>query len=148
MRFRATLASLLAVILLSFPSAGSACEIRCDQASQEVSCHAGMKHSSQPNSGSMASMPGMDTRPAADATPDLAMVSGIAQSCVQHVCAPQPALINARSLSLTNGHLSHQALLLSELPPEYVAPRWMIPLRGPPFIHRASPISLRPTLRV
>lgn len=147
MRFRATLASLLAVILLSFSSASSACEIRCDQASQEVSCHAGMKHGPQQGGNSVSSMPGMDAKPDGEAAPVLSIISGTAQSCIQHVCAPQPLLLNAQS-SLKNADLSHQVLFFYTLPPEYVALSGIIPVRGPPPIHRGSPVSLRTTLRI
>lgn len=149
MRFRATLASLLTVILLSFSSDASACEIRCDRASLGVSCHAGMKHSPQQRSTSMSSMPEMDASPAGEeADPGPAIASAVAQSCSHHVCAPQPVLLNAQTRAFTNTDLSHQVSLLFALPQEYVAPSGILPVRGPPPIHRASPVSLRTTLRI
>jgi hypothetical protein len=86
MRFRATLACLLAVILLSFSSFVSACDIHCDRASQAASCHSGMKHGPHQTSAPMSSMPGMDTNSADEAAPHLACLRNTADllsSCLR-----------------------------------------------------------------
>lgn len=147
MRFRATLASLLAVILLSFSPVASACEIHCDRASQGASCHSGTAHSSHQTDNSMSAMPGMGESPVAEAIQDVPVVSGAAQSCLHHICAQQPVLLKSDTKALTNLNLSHQVPLLYSIPQEYAAPSGTVPVRGPPPIQRASPVSLHTTLR-
>jgi hypothetical protein len=147
MRFRATLASLLAVILLSLSPLSSACQIHCDRASQGASCHSTAAHSSPQSSNSMPAMPGMGESQVAEANPGFPVVSGAAQSCFHHVCAQQPVLLKSAPQAFTSLDLSHQVPLLYSLPQAYAVPSGIVPVRGPPPIQRASPVSLHTTLR-
>ena len=147
MRFRATLASLLAVILLSFSSLASACEIHCDRASQGASCHSAAAHSSHQSTNSMSAMPGMGGSQVAEAIPGFPVVSGATQSCLHHICAQQPVLLESEAQAFTSLYLSHQVPLLYSMPQEYAVPSGIVPVRGPPPIQRASPVSLHTTLR-
>lgn len=146
MRFRATLASLLAVILLYLSPVASACAIHCDRESQGASCHSETTHSSHQTNNSMSAMPGMGESPVAKAIQDFPVVSGAAQSCFHHLCAQQPVLLKSDTQVFTNTDLSHQVPLLFPIPQEYAAPSGIVPVRGPPT-QRASPVSLHTTLR-
>ena len=145
--FRATLASLLAVILLSLSPLASACQIHCDQASAGASCHSTAAHSSPQSTHSMLAMPGMGESQVAEANPGFPVVSGAAQSCFHHICAQQPVLLKSAPQAFTSLDLSHQVPLLYSLPQAYAVPSGIVPVRGPPPIQRASPVSLHTTLR-
>ncbi len=147
MRFRATLASLLAVILLSLSPLSSACQIHCDRASAGASCHSTVAHSSHQSSNSMSAMAGMGKSQVDEAIPGFPVVSGAAQSCSHHICAQQTVLLKSDAQAFTSLDLSHQVPLLYSIPQEYAAPSGIVPVRGPPPIQRASPVSLHTTLR-
>ncbi len=147
MRFRATLASLLAVILLSLSPLSSACQINCDRATQEASCHSGAAHSSHQSIKSMSAMPGMRESQVDEAMPGFPVVLGAAQRCFHHICAQQPVLFKSDAHAFTSVDLSHQVPLLYSMPQEDAVPSGIVPVRGPPPIQRASPVSLHTTLR-
>ena len=95
----------------------------------------------------MSAMPGMGESQVAEAIPGFPVVSGAAQSCFHHICAQQPVLLKSDAQAFTSLDLSHQVPLLYSLPQEYAVPSGIVPVRGPPPVQRASPVSLHTTLR-
>lgn len=151
MRFRATIASLLTVILLSFSFVASACETRCDLKSVLPSCHSGSQNAQAHAQPTMASMPSMEHTEAnstGQATIHLAVVQ-VSQVCEHSVCVQQPALLsNDNAVALTH-------LLPSFVAVAYVA-AWMMdapemawrPVVGSTLARSSSPVALHTTLRV
>jgi hypothetical protein len=99
MRFRATLASLLAVLLVSVSCVASACEVSCDLKTRVACCHSGsaaQTHSGRSDT-QMATMKhcAMTASDRSTQPPNSATVEAF-QSCQHHVCmcSRQPALPN------------------------------------------------------
>lgn len=145
MRFRRTLASLLTVMLLSFSSFASDCEIRCDLKSIAGSCHAAA-HSGQ--QGTMSAMAGMVHSAAKQDKAASAVFASQPNACEHHVCA-QPLVVldlHKTALSIDSSHvglaLANPLLFASD-------PTFAFSLvRGPPLLTRSTPVSLHTTLLI
>ena len=146
MRFRATLASFLTVVLLSISSAASNCELKCDLAAMMPSCHSPViqKHKQE----QMADMPGMEHK----ASPKLAnktkALVATAPTCSTHACAQQPAVFIEQKATVAHVSLSTEAALFDafQFAPEPTLAG--LSSRGPPHFRPATPVSLRTTLRL
>ena len=97
MRFKATLASLLAVLLVSVSCVASACEVSCDLKTRVACCHSGsaaQTHSGRSDA-QMATMKhcAMTASDRSTQPPNSATVEAF-QSCQHCVCSQQPALPN------------------------------------------------------
>lgn len=151
MHLRAVLSSLLAVLLLSTYSLGSACEVRCELARQGMSCHDTGVEKGAANETSMSGMRGMSVAmPAAGHTGHVPyrLVSFEQASCGHHACTQSPALLPSAHPLLVHVALREPIfVLLSAMlwPPRTTADH--LERRPPPF-RQASPVSRRTTLRV
>ncbi len=138
-RVRTTWTSVLAVLLLSFWPAASACELQCTLVRVTPCCHLG-SDGHQP----MVGMPGMEQRMDAADTPVLSNAS----SCPHSVCASVPALQADRSPALPPLTPSTDAVPTGlSMPALAVAPA-VASVRGPPGRRSASPVSLHILARV
>jgi hypothetical protein len=142
MRFRATLASLLTVIFLSFSSFASNCETRCSLQHVAAGCHDSL-NSGQP--GIMPAMAGM----AHSAKPRLAAAPAIAsqhEHCRAHVCAQQPVLITNQQAELRHTTVS-VGLIVRDVALSLSGPTLgESAVRGPPAFQTGTPVSLHTTL--
>ena len=146
MRFRATLASLLTVFLLSFLFFASSCETRCDLESLAGSCHGAPQHAEQ---GAMPAMAGMMVHAVAErvTAANPAFTAGAA-ACAHHVCAQPPVAVNDQKAALINAPLAiglraFDSLLISSDPALALSS-----VRGPPLYRRATPVALHTTLLI
>ena len=155
MKFRATLAGLLAAVLLSLSSAASACELRCDLARVGAPCRGKASASPQEEGQTMASeMPGMTMAatqqkhgPAMGISEHATMLS-LPDACDHPVCSETPLLAQDERTQLTQLTLSYQVVtlivtLLWSKPPSALAF-----VRGAPPLPTPTPVSLHTTLRV
>ena len=155
MRLRATLAGLLAVVLLSLSAAAAACEARCDLASASAPCHgeAGQSRPQQAQ-GKQVEMPGMSMvsmacQPARQASSsDKARCTLAAPSACRHVCAGQPVLLKASGVLFVQGLYSHPAFTVVAALLWPVTPATRISGRGSPPFRTSTPVSLHTILRV
>ena len=148
MRLRATLASILTVILLSISSTALSCEIKCDFASLAPSCH-GSRASLRAQHGSMPAMAGMTH----DAVPESAGVKTptvVAQDapCRIHDCIQQPtSLVERRAaVALSPSIPGPVTPSGSRFVPEPALTELLGP--GPPPCRPSTPVTLSTTLRV
>ena len=146
MRFRATLASLLTVILLSLAPFASKCEIQCDLASRGPSCHGSsvQAHGKQ----QMAGMAGMEQKAPPGLGDQVPTLIAAAPACHTHACALQPAVFSEQKSVVAHVSVSAEAVFFDSL---QFAPEPAIAgfsSRGPPSLRPATPVSLRTTLRV
>ncbi len=144
MRFRATLASVLTVMMLSFSSFASNCEVRCDLKSVVGTCH-GAPHTGQHDA--MSAMAGMNhakAKPDTGAGPAFASPSA---DCRHHVCAQQPVL-NEQQAALT--HIVVSVGLVPPVSLQFASdPVFEVSFaRGPPPFSPATPVSLHTTLLI
>ena len=146
MRFRATLASLLTVILLSFAPLASKCEIQCDLAGMGPSCHdsSNKAHEMQ----QMAPMPGMEQKASPELSNHVSSILVALPACHTHVCVQQPAVFSQQKAVLAHVSISSQAGFfdLLQFAPEPANAGFSS--RGPPDLRPATPVSLRTTLRI
>lgn len=148
MRFRATLASVLTVILLSISPAASNCEIECDLASLAPSCH-GSKGAIRAQHGSMPAMAGMTHNAAAESSlAETPAVVAQAATCRTHDCFQQPSLFVEKTIAVAQSSSSLGSVIPVELlfVPEPSVTKFLG--RGPPPYRPSTPVSLRTTLRV
>ena len=132
-----TWTSLLALLLLSFWSAASACELQCDLPQASACC----LPDSAPHS--MAAMPGMEHRVTRTDVPLLSDAS-----CPHSVCAPLPALLTQRGPTLPAPAPNLEALAANVLVHAPDAVSSLASVRGPPPVLLASPVSLHILARV
>lgn len=148
MRFRATLASLLTVMLLSFSCLASTCEIKCDLKSVLPGCDGTSMHAEKQHH-PMPAMAGMDRHsPSEVVTPSSEALASSSQSCAHHVCAQSPALLSeqkaviAHVLISAGGPVSEPPAVSSQ---EAIGAQLV---RGPPPFRLATPVSLHTTLLI
>lgn len=154
MELRATLAALLAVVLLSLSSAASTCELRCDLANVGAPCHGNAPASGQDRGHAMSSeMPGMrmaavpQEHGAGLGAVDHAITVAVPDTCNHPVCPEKPVLLKDESGRLARIPLSYHVvallatLLWSKAPTVFSA-------RGAPPVATSTPVSLHTTLRV
>ena len=145
MRFRVMMASLLTVILLSFSSISSTCEIRCGLKSVGASCH-DAPHAAR--LGEMPAMAGMNhsvVKPHITAAPGLLLQPA---HCTHHVCAQQPAVLDEQAavlfhVTMNAGIVAPHTQRLSSAPARGVGA-----VRGHPRFHPATPVSFHTTLLI
>lgn len=148
MRFRATLASVLTVILLSISSAASNCEIKCDLGSLAPSCH-GSKAPLRAQHGSMPAMDVMTHDAAGESSvTETPTVVAQAATCRTHDCFQQPSLFVEQKIAVAQSPSSLGSVIPVELQfvPEPAVTEFLG--RGPPPYRPSTPVSLRTTLRV
>lgn len=141
--FRATVASLLAVMVLSIASLASVCEIQCDLKEIGSGCpHHGLLAHGAHEANAVHSMPGMQKEMAAQA------VQAIYSGCDHEGCAQQPALITRRNAVAVSGmQIYHPVVLLAAIlmPADC---RDVSRVLGSPPREGPSPVTLHTTLRV
>ena len=148
MRFRATLASLLTVILLSVLSVTLSCEIKCDVATLTPSCH-GSESVLQTQHDSMGDMPGMAQSSATSSSvAEVPVVVAQAPICRTHDCVQQPSLLVEQRVVIAHGPSMLEAVVPAGL--HFVLEPTLTEFlgRGPPPYRPATPVSLRTTLRI
>lgn len=146
MQFRAALASLLTVILLSISAAASNCEIRCDLSSMGPSCHSSGKASIQHQD--MPPMGGMEHQVSESGGTGTSVLVAIQPACPTHACVQQPVLFDEQKAALVYLSQSVTAVMCDvvQFAPEPTIAG--LSVRGPPIFRPATPITLRTTLRV
>ncbi len=135
---RATLTSLLTLVLLALSSVACACEIKCDMSMSGSSCGEtqGLKQD-------MAAVASMKLQHACCGR----SINFSTPSCHHEASANQPALLNERvNASYSNASTAVVVSAVSLV--EGTALTASIPVRGPPRFRPASPVSLHTTLRV
>lgn len=146
MQFRATLASVMTVILLSISSAASKCEIKCEFATAVQSCHGGGVQAQAHEQ--MAGMPGMAPKASPEQGKQTTALVATAPSCKAHACAQPPALFSEQKAVAAHVSLSTEAVFSSPLlfVPEPAMAGFSS--RGPPNLQLATPITLHTTHQV
>lgn len=144
MRLRATLASLLTVILLSISPATSNCEIKCDIAKTQPSCHSSSVQAHR----QMAGMPGMEQNASLDFQNEFSALIATAPVCRTHACAQQPAVFSEQKAVFANISVATEMVFsdFAQFAHEPVIATFYV--RGPPHYRPSTPVSLRTTLRV
>ena len=151
MRFRATLASLLTVMMLSLSPAAANCEIRCDLESAKSaapSCHEAA-HQAEAQQETMPGMAGMEHHTAGDhIAADVSAIVWQLAHCAHHVCAQAPALLMERSAVV--GHAPAGCAATCANPLGFASDPTIGSFfgRGPPPYRRATPVSLHTTLLI
>jgi hypothetical protein len=100
MKLRAALASLLAIILLSFCSAASACQLRCDLENAGHPCHGGSEAGSHHELSGTRQMEGVQHCAMTEASPSLHAPLLLCQSnepCQHQLCSDQPVQLMDQS---------------------------------------------------
>lgn len=110
MRFRATLASLLTVMLLSLAPFASGCEIKCDMASMGNGCR-GSSVSAHGNQ-TMAGMAGMEQKISPEPGDQDQSLVAAAPACHTHVCAQQPAVFSEQRSVVAHVSMTVEAVCL------------------------------------
>ena len=131
--------SFLAVLLLSLSCASSACELRCDLSGTGLICHESHSGSDQ-----MPTMAGMKhTRGFSNG----AVTLSAPYSC-HHLCAPESVLLVQRTDAMVHAFLSDQVMPRDLTSLTAAAMGQAKPVRAPPPLQTASPVSLHTTLCV
>lgn len=146
MRFRATLASSMTVILLLISSAAAKCEIKCELAKTLPRCHGGgVKAQAHQQT---AEMPGMEHKASPEQGKDAVALVATAPVCKVHACAQQPAVFGEQKAVVAHVLLSTGAVFFDSLHFATGPATEGSSSRGPPHLRPATPISLHTTLRV
>lgn len=144
MWFRATLAGLLTVMLLSLSPLASACEMKCELASMGASWHGA--------SAEMANMqlPGMQHQGVAEkpSTDSGTVLLPTSSACSQHICADHPVLRKGESVGTAPSAGSRLAFVVVYALSLPAVPQGFVLSRAAPLIFTPSPVSLHTTLRV
>jgi len=156
MRFRAGLASLLAVILLSLSSIASACEIRCDLIGISTPCHGGALptegHRAEMNAPVMAGMPmaGMQPDPLSQnhrSHPGSMLLKKPAL-CLHQGCTQQPVLVSGKNTWTEQMSLDQRTSVVAGLVFSHPASSTSVDPQQRPHLLPASPVSRHTTLRI
>lgn len=149
MHFRAILACLLTVILLSYPCAALACELRCGTASIRSGCHESGHLRMQKAPAMSSEMPNMQGsslgRSASTAGEDVLFAS---TSCVRHLCLRQYVSLNKDSYRSIDRSISHQATPLRVFPRMPATSKELLSAKSAPHLRTPSPVLLHTALRV
>ncbi len=161
MRFRAALASLLAVILLSLSSVASACEIRCDLIGISTPCHGGALpaegHRAERKAPvmdrmSIAGMP-MDGMQQAPLSRDHrshpgSMLLKKPALCLHQGCTEQPVLVSGKNTWTEQMSLDQRTSVVAGLVFSHPASSTSVDPQQRPHLLPASPVSRHTTLRI
>lgn len=140
MRFRATVANLLATILMAVSCAASACSVKCDLHRVSPSCHA-VAHRQNHMMDSMGET--LSASSGAHGAPTHAMTA----PCEQHVCVERPALMTPASDTAVHLESIQQARIVAliDRPAANSSPDWP---SDPPPLRKSTLVSLHIVLRV
>jgi hypothetical protein len=139
MRFRATLTSLLAVVILSLSSVASACDVNCDRSLSRSRCP-----DAQGGNQQTASMAAMRSPHACCEGP----INSSALSCRQQPVASQPALLFDPVDVAVQPNGNTAAVIPVPSLVVALALNASSPLRGPPRFRPCSPVFFLTPLRV
>lgn len=154
MKFRATLAGWLTVMMLSLSFAASACETRCDLNSVGPSCHESSRPAATLQNQPMTAMAGIDSQAmpetnAAAAEPTALMAS---QTCLPHLCVQEPVVLGNENAAVAHAAPQFEVATFiaaaATATSMTAAPGGWLSVRGSPHLQSSSPIALHTTLRI
>ncbi len=161
MRFRAALASLLAVILLSLSTFASACEIRCDLIGISIPCHGGALategHRAERNAPVMdrMSIPGMPMAGMQQAplsqnhrSHSGSMLLEKPALCLHQGCTEQPVLVSGKNAWTEQMSFSQRTAVVAGLVFLHPGSSTSVDPQQRPHLLPASPVSRHTTLRI
>ncbi|MHB1698624.1 MAG: hypothetical protein ACYCSN_00575 [Acidobacteriaceae bacterium] len=143
MGFRATVASLLAVVVFAIASLASVCEIQCDLKEIGATCsHKGLLEQRSHDANAVRSIPGMQKAVVAQA------VQAISSECDHEECAQPPALTTRQNAVAVIMVPSYHAVVLLAAMMMHADRKDVFLVQGSPPREYSSPVTLHTILRV